>query len=104
MLPDAENDNKSESEVKRDPTIDLEGASFAWTDASDSFSLKNVTMKVDETFKLTMIAGLVGSGKSTLAQAILGQDTKTGGSLTVHGSRLRFSNGTPYSINYTMDL
>ncbi|ORX97979.1 P-loop containing nucleoside triphosphate hydrolase protein [Basidiobolus meristosporus CBS 931.73] len=64
--------------------IDLRNASFCWTGSADP-TIKDFSLKVGKG-EVVAIAGDVGAGKSSLLLALMGQITKTSGTVAVYGS------------------
>ena len=77
--------NTNEFTPNETPFINVNNLTVGWKCDLDSFSLKNITFRVDQA-ELISIVGPVGSGKSSLLMALLGELQKISGELTVKGS------------------
>ncbi|KEH25773.1 putative xenobiotic-transporting ATPase [Medicago truncatula] len=65
-------------------TISIKCADFSWEGNSSKPSLRNINLDVRHGQKVA-ICGEVGSGKSTILATILGEVSKTKGTIDVHG-------------------
>ena len=69
----------------REYPVQMEDASFRWSDQEPDATLKQLSFKVKKN-SLVAVVGRVGSGKSSLLSAILSEMTKTNGKLVVPDS------------------
>ncbi len=67
------------------PALDIRinRANFTWDNSKEESSLKDIDLTIARG-SLVLILGRVGSGKTTLLNAILGELSKTNGSINVH--------------------
>ncbi|CAM6094180.1 unnamed protein product [Calypogeia fissa] len=66
-------------------SIEIDGADFKWDPSEDIPILKNINLHVKKGQRVA-ICGTVGSGKSTLLSSILGEISRTSGSVKVNGT------------------
>lgn len=82
------------------PLIEIEDASFKWDKAQSEPVLSNINLSIQKA-TLTAIVGRVGSGKSSLVSAILGDNFKVSGKVTLRGN-IAYVPQQPWIMNATV--
>ncbi|WAR18941.1 MRP1-like protein [Mya arenaria] len=70
--------------TKGDHVVNVENASFSWTEVDRRPTLNNINLNVDKG-EIIAVVGQVGSGKSSLISAILGEMEKRAGHVAIQG-------------------
>ncbi|RCI02867.1 hypothetical protein CU098_008807, partial [Rhizopus stolonifer] len=82
------------------PLVQVENASFKWNENDSKIDLADINLTVTKG-TLTAVVGRVGSGKSTLISALLGDNTKISGQVTMRGS-IAYVPQQPWIMNATV--
>ncbi|KAI7899459.1 multi drug resistance-associated protein MRP [Cokeromyces recurvatus] len=82
------------------PLVEVRQADFKWNKHDSKTDLTNINLDVKKGH-LTAIVGRVGSGKSTLISAILGDNVKVAGDVTLRGS-IAYVPQQPWIMNATL--
>ncbi|KAK1755881.1 ABC multidrug transporter [Echria macrotheca] len=87
---------RSKSSSSRDRII-VKDASFGWQ--PDTPIVKDVSLRVTQDTKLTVILGPVGCGKSTLLKGLLGEALRLGGTVSAATAEISFCDHNPWLFN-----
>ncbi len=77
--------------------LSIKDGEFRWTSKSIESTLQDINISVKKG-DLVAVYGRVGSGKTSLLSAIIGEMTKTEGSITIHG-RVAYAPQNPWIMS-----
>ncbi|KAI8987272.1 multi drug resistance-associated protein MRP [Mycotypha africana] len=82
------------------PLLEIKNADFKWDAHVDKMDLVDINFSLKKG-TITAVVGKVGAGKSTLISAILGDNVKTAGEVTIRGS-VAYAPQQPWIMNATV--